>query len=951
MLRFVIRKMLSNKWMVACLVIGTVLAVAMVASVPMYTEGVLQRMLIKDMEAAQEQSRVHSGNVALNGNVYYLKIPVRLDAYETKQREIEAMADSLPVPVIARYHQLVVDYVYGLPPGTTLDDEDVKRKFIKLSGIQDYENKLSIIKGRMPAKEPVDGVYEVMVTPATIKRQDILLDQEYVMYDTAKRRPELVFPIKVVGVCEPTDLSDPFWSGGTARLDDGAVMDDKLLYRDFVVGENTLLINIYWNYVFDYHQLKLIDLPAVTSAVSLLTEQVEVTPGFKTSIPALETLRSYVRREAQLKLTLWVLQAPILMMLAFYLFMVAQLIVDYEKNEIAVLKSRGASRAQVVKSYVLESFIISLVAIGTGPYLSLLICKMIGASNGFLEFVQRVPLPIELGINAYLYGGAALVFSMLAMLIPALISSRTSIVEHKRRRSSPRRAFMFKFIGGAALVALALYGRYSYNLRQTALLVSGADAMVVPVDPMLFIMSTLFILGVGLLLLSLHPLLIRFLFTLGKRIWSPAFYASFVQVGRSSGQAQFLMLFLILTLAVGIFSANSARTINANTEERIMYENGADIVLTSEWANDAPPAMGPGGPPVDDPLNSKPLNYREPDYFRYKSVKGFTETARVFTTEESMVSTAGRGKSIRAMYMAFFPWEFGRVAWSRPGLLRYPINDYLNVLTQTPNAVFLSTALQEQLECKVGDMLYVSWSQQQMVVQVAGFIDYWPSINPFTQARVDGQQAVVKRPYLVGNMRYLNARMRLEPYRVWASRAPEATSAEIYEDIKEKKLAVTGVRDSRQDLIKAKNDPTLMGLNGALTMGFLVTMLISAIGFMIYWVLSIKSRVLQMGILRAMGMRMRSLIVMLGMEQILISFLSILSGIVVGGLTCDLFVPMLEVAFSAASRVPEFHVVMMRDDYRSIYMIVSVTLVVGFLMLGVIISRIRISQALKLGED
>ena len=45
MLRFVIRKMVSKKWMVLALLIGNILLVSITASNPMYTEAVLQRTL------------------------------------------------------------------------------------------------------------------------------------------------------------------------------------------------------------------------------------------------------------------------------------------------------------------------------------------------------------------------------------------------------------------------------------------------------------------------------------------------------------------------------------------------------------------------------------------------------------------------------------------------------------------------------------------------------------------------------------------------------------------------------------------------------------------------------------------------------------------------------------------------------------------------------------------
>ena len=60
MIRIVLRKMLNNPWMMICLLVGSILAVAMVSSIP-YTDGVLQRMLIKDAEEYQLQTRYYPG--------------------------------------------------------------------------------------------------------------------------------------------------------------------------------------------------------------------------------------------------------------------------------------------------------------------------------------------------------------------------------------------------------------------------------------------------------------------------------------------------------------------------------------------------------------------------------------------------------------------------------------------------------------------------------------------------------------------------------------------------------------------------------------------------------------------------------------------------------------------------------------------------------------------------
>lgn len=139
--------------------------------------------------------------------------------------------------------------------------------------------------------------------------------------------------------------------------------------------------------------------------------------------------------------------------------------------------------------------------------------------------------------------------------------------------------FYFDFI----LLGLSIYQIYLSNNSSQTLQQIGLVTNDAPIDPFSYMGSTMFVLGAGLLFLRLFPLLIRFVFWVGRRFWSPVLYSALTNVSRSQGQNVFLMLFLILTISLGVLNANSARTLNINTEERIMYNTGADIVIEQEW--------------------------------------------------------------------------------------------------------------------------------------------------------------------------------------------------------------------------------------------------------------------------------------------------------------------------------------------------------------------------------
>ena len=178
-----------------------------------------------------------------------------------------------------------------------------------------------------------------------------------------------------------------------------------------------------------------------------------------------------------------------------------------------------------------------------------------------------------------------------------------------------------------------------------------------------------------------------------------------------------------------------------------------------------------------------------------------------------------------------------------------------------------------------------------------------------------------------------------------------ASSQFIYDYLAESGKVVRSFRDAKAEMIEQKNDPVLQGTNGILTVGFIVVLVLCTVGFLIYWILSIKGRTLQFGILRAMGMSFGEIISMIIYEQVLVSGVSIFLSIIIGGIASDLFVPLFQVLYNVTDQVPPFVVVSERGDYIKLYIIVLVMLLVGFAVIAHLIKQININKALKLGED
>ena len=151
--------------------------------------------------------------------------------------------------------------------------------------------------------------------------------------------------------------------------------------------------------------------------------------------------------------------------------------------------------------------------------------------------------------------------------------------------------------------------------------------------------------------------------------------------------------------------------------------------------------------------------------------------------------------------------------------------------------------------------------------------------------------------------------------------------------------------------MEVKNDALFQGTNGILTMSFIIILILCCTGFLIYWILSIRQRELLFGVFRAMGMSKREIIQMLINEQIFSSGISIVIGTVIGSLASKMFVPLVQIFYASTDQAIPLEVVNETLDMVRLFSIIGIVIVVCMVVLGKLISKINISQALKLGED
>ncbi len=935
MLKFVIQKMLNKKWMVLALLVGNILMISIAASNPMYTEAVLQRTLESDIS-----------NYMTARNRYPMTMVVRTtglgkddEAQQVITQVLEKSGDTIGLPVKTEAIYQVASISSETASSLERDDRRISLSIGTLSGIEDH---VEMVAGSMytPGGNE-DGVIEAVVSEKGFQYMQNILGEEISFRKFTQENGER-YKLKIVGVFKNSSSDDPYWVQTPNSYSAVLLVDGQDFHKIFRESGTDFSISSSWFLTYDYSDLKVRDVENVIAKTQQVEKECSAVSGISTTCYYEDILNNFMKTAKKVRTTFLVLQVPIFVLLAAFIFMVSKQMLEMEENEIAVLKSRGAGSGQVIGVYLIQSLVLAVLSYVIGVVLAFYLVRVLGAANAFLEFVSRKALKVEMSSDALIYGAAAAVFSIATMVIPVFRHSKTTIVNHKQKKHrASDRPFWQKCFLDIIILGVSIYGLYNFNNQKELLAQRVLEGE--SLDPLLFISSSLFMLGAGLFALRIIPWIIRLIFALFKNKWSPALYTSFVRVLRTRKQQGFIMVFLVMTIAIGVFDASAARTINNNDEKNVRYMAGADITLQEKWKDNS--AALEDNPDLE-------LQYTEPDYDRYAQLEDAESVTKVLVNKTGSVSITGGGNIRNVTIMGINTKEFGETAYFDHSLLKnHNSFEYLNAMSQKANAVLVSTNFRDKYGYKLSDIIYFKTSTGKLSYGIIyGFVDYWPGYaQTIYKKGSDGLYTDMDNYLIVANLAMLQSVWGVTPYQIWIR--TKDSSRFIYDFMAESGKEYLSFTDTAASLVAHKNDAVMQGTNGILTVGFIVVLVLCTVGFLIYWILSIRSRELQFGIFRAMGMSMREIITMLINEHIFISGTAIAAGALVGALTAKLFMPLIQIAYSSSDNAIPLTVVSQTADHVRLGIIVGAMILLCLIILAVIIRKMKIAQALKLGED
>ncbi len=954
MLKSVFRKIANNFWLFFCLILGSLLITSILAAIPIYTDGALRKMLDVELNkfANENDEYVSPGEMYAYINYRGEYGPQRI--METIQETTKAFDKAF------EENDIVLNDSFRNVKVSRLRNYDglmMENSSYSVQCMSGFEKHVTLLQGKMCSDKVKDRVIEVVVSKEEYNVNHLVLDKIYTMYPSRYYGEESAYiQIKVVGVYEIDYTDVEYWH--KADLEEGMrgvfMTSDKAFESYFFTNKKAgFITNAAWCYNVDLYGLKKDELvPYISINEEIDKHFEEMYDGTAhLEVPINKTLLEYIDKSETLELTMWILNAPVLVMLLFYTYMVAKMIIEDDKNEISSLKCRGAFPKQIFYRYFLECGVISVFSLIAGPLLGLMMAKMIGAANGFLEFVNRGGMDLSLQFSAYIYAFIAAIVFMIMVLIPAYKATKTTIVQHKQKKARRTTLALWEKLGlDFILLAVSIYLLYVY--QRTDLISPDGSA-----DMSVYFISTVFIFACGMIFLRLYPLLLKLIFHFTRKRMPPTVFSTFVQVSRNKNENRFLIMFLILTVSIGIYSSNTAGIINTNANDIAKYKSGADIVVSPDWQLDSVVSYeGEDGSIITGTMADMPAKYRnfatEP-FVNTKGIEAMTKVANINSAMARETLLAGEwARSVRVM--AIEPYNFTQVSWIRPSTFNKDIHwyYYMNQMQSYPTSVMISKSLADACGIKPGYTIDISITGKHIGEEripdatcfVLGIFDYWPTYYE------DYEYADATDHMIIMNFDYVMTLDDTVTYDMWLKKDPDVSSNDIYADWEKRGLTENVVKISdRQSAINAeKSDSLVMALNGLFSMGFISTMIISFMGFLLYWLLSVRKRRLQFGVLRAMGLSKFKLSLMLFWEHMMTSGISVLVGIFIGYLTSVLFLPVLEKTFTTL--LPLVLTYNTADNLK-VFLLVAVMIISGIVVLSRYISKLKINEAVKIGEE
>ena len=932
------KRLWAQRGLTGLTLIGLVTAVALVMTIPLYADAVYFRILQEELSVSADL--VHKPPFA------YLYDYVGTWAGPVQWEDIQAVDDyltnrgarelGLPQQMIARH---VETERFKLFPTNTSDYADDSRSLgiFYFATTSHLEEHIELVEGQFPtvADPALESQVEVMVTIAAATEFGLQVGDEFIAYDYARDslNPRET-PIRVVGIWQAKDETSDFWFFAPRFFDDLLIVPETTFSQRFGPALNNEVTRAVWYLVLDGSGVNTNNADGLAARAYRVERRAEtLLPKLSNAISPAEGLSRYRTSTEQLTVLLTAFNVPVIGLILAFIGLIVGLSVNQRRNEIAVIRSRGGTPWQILGFALLEGVILSGTALALGTVLALVLTQLLGKSRSFLDFSAPSELRVALSPNAWQAAVVAVVLAVLAQVLPSIAAAQDTIITYKQEQARAlKRPWWQRAWLDVLLLLPAGYGYYQLRQQGSLLLPgleSGGESPLQ--NPLLFLIPGLVVFSCTLLFVRVLPWLMGFISWLLAQTDSVGVLMATRQLARTPRMYAMPLILLILTASLAVITASLAQTMDYQLYDESFYRVGADVQLEGAGIEFFPELNQ-----TDEQSLAMYLPLSE--YLELPDVVAAARVGRY--VGEAQIG----GQRIRGRYLGIDRADLGNVSYWRRDFAPYSLGYLLNTLANNPDAVLVNETFAREHGLHVGDYfrltIILNEGVVEMVTQIAGTFQFFPTWYPLA----DG-------PLFVGNLETLFAQTGGEsPYEVWLQTNSEPDKELLDQALVEKQLFGWSWTEPYSRIVAAQRQPERQGVFGLLSVGFIAAALLTVLGFFMYALSSLRQRFIALGILRAVGLTQKQMTIYLAVE---LAFL-ILSGLVLGTglgvLVSQQFIPYWQISADGTELVPPYLVEIAWPAVSQVYILFGLMFFFALVVLIILLRRMKIFQAIKLGE-
>ncbi len=467
---------------------------------------------------------------------------------------------------------------------------DSRAQFQSFTGAEDH---IVYLLGRHPTNrvEEVDGVLivEAGILSRRAAHHDIRIGD---VIDTV---PEVrgigLVKVRITGIFTVVDPEEEFWLAQSVPIFSPVpIVEGRALPIVLLVQPSTMLgpiaesnaglpASYTWFLFVDRDHFKQLTLDESLERITSFENRVDIDVIRSDVLTSLEPrFRVLKTRMLYARIPMLLLAALALASIGYYLFMVAGIIARRRSSETGMMRSRGISIQQIVRTYATESVIIAGIPAIVGPLLALGLVSVLGLLPFYDSVATGTFLPVEVTWRSWLWSIIAGISIFFILLIPAIMTARRGIIDQHQSEARPDQPPLFQryyldllFLGLGALIWWELSSRGS--------IVQSNREGVASTDVTLLFSPAVFLLVVALLFLRLFPWIAQVVAVIGTRVAAADVSLGLWRLRRSPYWYAWPVLLLVLVTGLGVVSGTLASTLARSTEEQILYSSGSDFRL------------------------------------------------------------------------------------------------------------------------------------------------------------------------------------------------------------------------------------------------------------------------------------------------------------------------------------------------------------------------------------